>query len=50
MLWHPFAENKWDLATIKQVVSGTGGFVYALREDGFGLHLVRDMLCLIAPI
>jgi hypothetical protein len=50
LLWHPFAENKWGLATIKQVVRGACGFIYALREDGFGLHLGRDRLHLIAPI
>jgi hypothetical protein len=49
-LWHPFAENKWGLATIKQVVRGASGFIYALRDDGFGLHLVREKLHLIAPI
>jgi hypothetical protein len=49
-LWHPFAENKWGLATIKQVVRGACGFVYVLRDDGFGLHLGRDRLGLIAPI
>jgi hypothetical protein len=43
-LWHPFAENKWGLATIKQVVSGACGFIYVLRDDGFGLHLGRDRL------
>jgi hypothetical protein len=47
-LWHPFAENKWGLATIKQVVRGACGFIYALRDDGFGLHLGRDKLHLIA--
>jgi hypothetical protein len=50
MLWHPFAQQKWGLATIKQVVSGACGFVYVLRDDGFGLHLGREKLHLIAPI
>jgi hypothetical protein len=48
-LWHPFAQEKWGLATIKQVVGGACGFIYALRDDGFGLHLGRDRLGLIAP-
>jgi hypothetical protein len=50
MLWHPFAQEKWGLATIKQVVRGACGFIYALRDDGFGLHLERDRLHLIALI
>jgi hypothetical protein len=49
LLWHPFAEHKWGLATIKQVVRGACGFIYVLREDGFGLHLGRNKLHLIAP-
>jgi hypothetical protein len=49
-LWHPFAEKKWGLATVKQVVRGACGFIYALRDDGFGLHLGREKLHLIAPI
>jgi hypothetical protein len=48
LLWHPFGQN-WGLATVKQVVTGAGGFVYALRDDGFGLHLGRDRLHLIEP-
>jgi hypothetical protein len=32
-LWHPFAQNKWGLATIKQVVRGACGFIYVLRDD-----------------
>jgi hypothetical protein len=48
-LWHPFAQEKWGLATIKQVVGGACGFIYALREDGFGLHLGRNKLHLIEP-
>jgi hypothetical protein len=50
LLWHPFCEEKWGLATIKQVVRGACGFIYVLRDDGFGLHLGRDRLGLIAPI
>jgi hypothetical protein len=50
LLWHPFAENKWGLATVKQVVRGACGFIYVLRDDGFGLHLGREKLNLIAPI
>jgi hypothetical protein len=50
MLWHPFAENKWGLATVKQVVRGAYGFIYVLRDDGFGLHLGRDRLHLIASL
>jgi hypothetical protein len=50
MLWHPFAQEKWGLATVKQVVRGACGFIYVLRDDGFGLHLGRDKLGLIAPI
>jgi hypothetical protein len=49
-LWHPFAENKWGLATVKKVVVGACGFIYALRDDGFGLHLGRDKLGLIKPL
>lgn len=49
MLWHPFGQN-WGLATVKQVVTGVAGFVYALRDDGFGLHLGRGRLGLIVPI
>jgi hypothetical protein len=49
-LWHPFAQNKWGLARVKQVVRGAYGFIYALRDDGFGLHLGRDRLGLIAPV
>jgi hypothetical protein len=49
-LWHPFAQNKWGLATVKQVVRGACGFIYVLRDDGFGLHLGREKLHLIAPI
>jgi len=49
MLWHPFGQN-WGLATVKQVVTGAGGFVYVLRDDGLGLHLGRDRLGLIVPI
>jgi hypothetical protein len=48
-LWHPFAENKWGLATVKQVVRGACGFIYVLRDDGFGLHLGREKLHLIEP-
>jgi hypothetical protein len=48
-LWHPFAQNKWGMATVKKVVRGACGFVYALRDDGFGLHLGRDRLGLIVP-
>ncbi|NJK51288.1 hypothetical protein HC931_27180 [Candidatus Gracilibacteria bacterium] len=44
LLWHPFAEEKWGLATIKQVVRGACGFIYVLRDDGFGLHLGRERL------
>lgn len=33
---------------VKQVLPGPGGFVYVLREDGFGLRLGRDKLGLIA--
>jgi hypothetical protein len=47
-LWHPFAENKWGLATVKQVVRGARGLIYVLRDDGFGLHLGREKLHLIA--
>jgi hypothetical protein len=47
LLWHPFGQN-WGLATVKQVVTGAGGFVYVLRDDCFGLHLERDNLGLIA--
>ncbi|NJO93221.1 MAG: hypothetical protein HC820_00550, partial [Hydrococcus sp. RM1_1_31] len=50
LLWHPFAQNEWGLATIKQVVTGSGGLIYALRDDGFGLHLGRDKLHLIELI
>jgi hypothetical protein len=49
-LWHPFAQEKWGLATVKQVVRGACGFIYVLRDDGFGLHLGRDRLNLIASI
>jgi hypothetical protein len=49
LLWHPFAENKWGLATVKQVVRGACGFIYVLRDDGFGLHLERNKLHLIKP-
>jgi hypothetical protein len=48
LLWHPFAQEKWGLATVKQVVRGAYGFIYALRDDGFGLHLSRDQLNLMA--
>jgi hypothetical protein len=50
LLWHPFAQEKWGLATVKQVVRGACGFIYVLRDDGFGLHLGRDRLGLIASI
>jgi hypothetical protein len=49
LLWHPFCENKWGLATIKEVKTGAGGSIYALRDDGFGLHLGREKLHLITP-
>jgi hypothetical protein len=49
-LWHPFAQEKWGLATVKQVVRGACGFIYVLRDDGFGLHLGREKLGLIVPI
>jgi hypothetical protein len=48
-LWHPFAQEKWGLATVKQVVRGACGFIYVLRDDGFGLHLERNKLHLIKP-
>jgi hypothetical protein len=50
LLWYPFAENKWGLATVKKVVRGACGFVYVLRDDGFGLHLGRDKLHLVESI
>jgi hypothetical protein len=50
LLWHPFAQEKWGLATVKQVVRGACGFIYVLRDDGFGLHLGREKLHLIEPI
>jgi hypothetical protein len=49
LLWHPFAQEKWGLATVNKVVRGACGFIYVLRDDGFGLHLGRDKLHLIAP-
>jgi hypothetical protein len=50
LLWHPFTQEKWGLATVKQVVRGACGFIYVLRDDGFGLHLGRDRLCLIVCV
>lgn len=47
MLWHPFAENKWGIATVKKVVKGACGFIYVLRDDRFELHLGREKLHLM---
>lgn len=48
-LWHPF-NQKWQPATIKQVINGLNGYLYVLGDNGMGNHITRYQLNHIVPL